>query len=65
MLQKIPKYLQPTHDIIFKNRLYFQLEALSNCEKYIVITIYSNNDVLTWNYQENKYNKSNNVKVNK
>ena len=33
--------------------LSLQLEALSNCDNFTVITILYNNDVLTWDYKDN------------
>ena len=35
------------------NKLSLQLEALSNCDNFTVITILYNNDVLTWDYKDN------------
>ena len=37
----------------FTNKLSLQLEALSNCDNFTVITILYNNDVLTWDYKDN------------
>ena len=38
---------------LIKNKLSLQLEALSNCDNFTVITILYNNDVLTWDYKDN------------
>ena len=46
MLQKIQKHLQQTHNLLITNKLSLELEALSNCDKFTVITILYNNDVL-------------------
>ena len=35
------------------NKLSLQLEALSYCDNFTVITILYNNDVLTWDYKDN------------
>ena len=35
------------------NKLSLQLEGLSNCDNFTVITILCNNDVLTWDYKNN------------
>ena len=66
LLQKILKYLRPIHDIIiFTNKLSLQLETLSNCGNFFVITIYSNNNVPILDYKDNnKCNKSNNAIIN-
>ena len=45
MLRKIQKYLRPI--------LLLQLEALSNCDNFTVITVLHSNDVLTWDYKNN------------
>ena len=53
MLQKI----QSIYDEIYHNELSLQLETLSNCDNFTVITVlYNNNDVLTWDNKNN--NKS-------
>lgn len=39
MVQKMLKYLQQIHEIFSANKLLLQLEALSNCDNFIVITI--------------------------
>ena len=50
MLQKI----QSIYDEIYHNELSLQLEALSNCDNFTVITVlYNNNDVLTWDNKNN------------
>ena len=51
MLQKIKKYLQRIHNLVTTNKL--QLEALSNCDNFTVITILCNNEVLAWDYKDN------------
>ena len=62
MLQKIQEYLRRIHNLFITNKLSLQLEALSNCDNFTVITILYNNDVLTWDYKDNnKYQ----VKTNK
>ena len=59
ILQKIQKYLRRIHNFFFyffffiTNKLSLQLEALSNCDNFTVITILYNNDVLTWDYKDN------------
>ena len=53
MLQKIQKYLQRIDNLFITNKLSLQLEALSNCDNFTVITILYNNDVLTWDYKNN------------
>ena len=56
MLQKIQKYLRRINNLFITNKLLLLLEALSNCDNFIVITILYNNDVLTWDYKnKNKY----------
>ena len=55
MLRKIRKYLQRIHDLLITNKLSLLLEALSNCDNFTVITVLYNNDVLTWDYKNNKY----------
>ena len=52
MLQKIQKYLRKIHNSLITNKLSLQLEALSNCDKFTVITILYNN-VLIWDYKNN------------
>ena len=50
MLQKI----QSTYDEIYHNELSLQLETLSNCDNFTVITVlHNNNDVLTWDNKNN------------
>ena len=62
ILQKIQKYLRRIHNLFIylfiyfffiTNKLSLQLEALSNCDNFTVITILYNNDVLTWDYKDN------------
>ena len=53
ILQKIQKYLRRIHNFFITNKLSLQLEALSNCDNFTVITILYNNDVLTWDYKDN------------
>ena len=53
MLQKIQKYLPQIHNLFATNKLSLQLEALSNCDNFTVITILCNNDVLTCDYKNN------------
>ena len=53
LLQKIQKYLRRIHNFFITNKLSLQLEALSNCDNFTVITILYNNDVLTWVYKDN------------
>ena len=46
------------------NKHSLQLEALWNCDNFTVITILYNNDVLTWDYKNNKQNiKILNIKI--
>ena len=45
-MQKIQKYLPQTHNLLITNKLLLELEALSNCDKFTVIAILYNNDVL-------------------
>ena len=52
MLQKIQKYLQQIHNLLITNKLLLQLDALSNCDNFTMITILYN-DVLTWDYKNN------------
>ena len=47
MLQKIQKYLRHIHNLFITNKLSLQLEVLSNCDSFTVITILYNNDLLT------------------
>ena len=47
------KYLWRIHNLFITNKLSLQLEALSNCDNFTVITILCNNDVLTWDYKNN------------
>ena len=35
------------------NKLSLQLEALSNCDNFIMITILYNNDAMTWDDKNN------------
>ena len=51
--QKIQKYLQRIDNLFIPNKLSLQLEALSNCSNFTVITILYNNDALTWDYKDN------------
>ena len=53
MLQKIQKYLQQIHNLLITNKLLLELEALSNCDKFTMVTILHNNDVLMWDYKNN------------
>ena len=39
--------------IFITNKLSLQLEALSNCDNFTVITVLYYNDVLTWDYKDN------------
>ena len=50
---EITKYLWRIHNLFFTNKLSLQLEALSNCDNFILITILYNNDVLAWDYKNN------------
>ena len=66
MLQKIQKYLRRIHNLFITNKFSLQLEALSNCDNFSVITILHNNDLLTKDYKGNDkyqvtmlYNQSN------
>ena len=54
MLQKIQKYLRQIHNLFITTKLWLLLETLSNCDNLTVITILYNNDVLTWDYENNK-----------
>ena len=47
MLQKVQTYLPQIDTLFATNKLSLQLEALSNCGNFNVITILYNNDVLT------------------
>ena len=51
MLQEIKKFLQRIHNLFTTNKL--QLEALSNCDNFTVITILCNNEALAWDYKDN------------
>ena len=53
MLQKIQNYLRRIHNLFTRNKLSLQLETLSNCDNFTVITILYKNDVLTWDYKDN------------
>ena len=53
MLQKIQKYLQQIHNFLITNKLLLELEALSNCDKFTMITILYNNDILMCDYKNN------------
>ena len=53
ILQKIQKYLRRINNLSITNKLSLQLEALSNCDNFTVITVLYNNDVLTWDYKDN------------
>ena len=66
MLQKIQKYLRQIHNLFITNKLLLQLEALSNCDNFTVITILYDNDVLIWDCKDNNVTKvsNNNVKIN-
>ena len=62
MLQKIQKYLQQIHNLLITNKLLLQLDALSNCDNFTMITILYN-DVLTWDYKNNnKYQVTMSIK---
>ena len=54
MLQKKQKYFRQIRNLFITNKLSLQLEALSNCDNFTVITILYNNDVLIWDYKDNK-----------
>ena len=54
MFHKIKRYLRRIHNLFITNKLSLQLEALSNCDNFIAITILDNNGVLTWDYKDNK-----------
>ena len=54
MFHKIQRYLRRIHNLFITNKLSLQLEALSNCDNFIAITILDNNGVLTWDYKDNK-----------
>ena len=69
-LQTLQGYLQRIYNLFIRNKLSLQLEALSNCNNFTVITILYNN-VLTWDYKDNSkyqvtilYNQSNSSKGN-
>ena len=69
-LQTLQGYLQRIYKLFIRNKLSLQLEALSNCNNFTVITILYNN-VLTWDYKDNSkyqvtilYNQSNSSKGN-
>ena len=47
------KYLRQIPNLFITNQLLLQLETLSNCDNFTVITILYNNDVLTWDYKNN------------
>ena len=48
------KYLRQILDLFITNMLSLQLEALSNCYNFSVITILHNNDdILTWDCKNN------------
>ena len=47
------KVFTTIHNFFITNKLSLQLEALSNCDNFTVITILYNNDVLTWDYKDN------------
>ena len=51
--QKIKRYLRRIHNLFITNELSLQLETLSNCGNFTVITILYDNDVLTWDYKDN------------
>ena len=51
--KEIQKYLRQFHNLFITSKLVLQLEALSNCDNFIVIIIIYNNDALTWNYKDN------------
>ena len=51
--KEIQKYLRQIHNLFITSKLLLQLEALSNCDNFIVIIIIYNNDALTWNYKDN------------
>ena len=53
MLQKIKTYLRQILNFFNRKKLSLQLEALSNCDNFTVITNFYNNDVLTWDYKDN------------
>ena len=69
-LQTLQGYLQRIYNLFIRNKLSLQLETLSNCNNFTVITILYNN-VLTWDYKDNSkyqvtilYNQSNSSKGN-
>ena len=47
------KYLRRIDNLLIASKLSLQLEALSNYDNFTVITIFYNNDVLTWDYKNN------------
>ena len=51
--KEIQKYLRQFHNLFITSKLVLQLEALSNCDNFIVIIIIYNNDALTQNYKDN------------
>ena len=53
LLQKRQKYLQRIHNLFVTDKLSLQLEALSNCDSFNMITILHNNHVSTWDYKNN------------
>ena len=53
MLQRIQKYIRRIHNLFITNQLSLQLEELSNCGNFTVITVLHNTDVLTWDYKNN------------
>ena len=54
MLQKKQKYFRQIRNLFITNKHSVQLEALSNCGNFTMITILYNNDVLIWDYKDNK-----------
>ena len=52
-VEEIQKYLRRIHNLFITNKLSLLLEALSDCDNFIVIAILYNNDVLTWDYKNN------------
>ena len=57
------KYLRPIHNLFITNKLSLLLKPLSTCDNLTLIKILYNNDVLTWDYKNNRIS-SNNVIIN-
>ena len=53
MLQKMRKCLQRIHNLFMTKKYSLELEALSNCDNFTVVTVLHNNDVLTWKFKNN------------